>query len=75
LRPDPLQSGRFVTVDTSAMMDHRGRKGRVKALPVDFGDIAGPMAAVTLKGGQPSGALELVLNKARAIGKSINVGK
>ena len=75
LRLDLLQSGRFVTVDTSAMMDHPGRKGRIKALPVDLGDIAGPMAAVTLKGRQLSGALNLVLNEARAIGKSITVGK
>jgi DNA-binding transcriptional LysR family regulator len=75
LRLDLLQSGHFVTVDTSAMMDHPGRKGRIKALPVDFGDIAGPMAAVTLKGRQPSGALKLVLNEARAIGRSISVGK
>jgi DNA-binding transcriptional LysR family regulator len=75
LRLDLLQSGRFVTVDTGAMMDHPGRKGRIKALPVDLGDIAGPMAAVTLKGRQPSGALKLVLNEARAIGKTIPGGK
>jgi hypothetical protein len=52
-------------------MDHPGRRGRIKALPVDLGDIAGPMAAVTLKGRQPSGPLKLVLNEARAIGKKI----
>jgi DNA-binding transcriptional LysR family regulator len=73
LRLDLLHSGRFVTVDTSAMMDHPGRKGRLKALPVDLGDIAGPMAAVTLKGRQPSGPLKLVLNEARVIGRTITV--
>jgi DNA-binding transcriptional LysR family regulator len=75
LRLDLLQSGHFVTADTSSMMDHPGRKGRIKALPIDLGDIAGPMAAVTLKARQPSGPLKLVLNEARAIGKSITVLK
>ena len=75
LRLDLLQSGEFVTADTSAMMEHPGRKGRIKALPVELGDTAGPMAAVTLKGRQPSGALTLVLNEAKAIGKSIAAGK
>jgi DNA-binding transcriptional LysR family regulator len=75
LRLDLLQSGHFVTADTSSMMGHPGRKGRIKALPIDLGDIAGPMAAVTLKGRQPSGPLKLVLNEARAIGKSITVEK
>jgi len=75
LRLDLLQSGNFVTADSSAMMDHPGRRGRIKALPVELGDIAGPMAAVTLKGRQPSGPLKLVLNEARAIGKTISLAK
>jgi hypothetical protein len=61
-----------VTADSSAMMHHPGRRGRIKALRVELGDIAGPMAAVTLKGRQPSGPLKLVLNEARAIGKTIS---
>jgi hypothetical protein len=56
-------------------MDHPGRRDRIKVLPVDLGDIAGPMAAVTLKGRQPSGPLKLVLNEARAIGKRISEEK
>jgi DNA-binding transcriptional LysR family regulator len=72
LRLDLLQSGHFVTADSSSMMNHPGRKGRIKALPVEFGDIAGPMAAVTLKGRQPSGPLKLFLKQARAIGKAIS---
>jgi DNA-binding transcriptional LysR family regulator len=72
LRLDLLQSGHFVTADSSAMMHHPGRRGRIKALAVELGDIAGPMAAVTLKGRQPSGPLKLVLNEARAIGKTIS---
>ena len=75
LRLDLLQSGHFVTADSSSMMDHPGRRDRIKALPVDLGDIAGPMAAVTLKGRQPSGPLKLVLNEARAIGKTISEEK
>jgi DNA-binding transcriptional LysR family regulator len=71
LRLDLLQSGNFVTADSSSMMNHPGRKGRIRTLPVDLGDLAGPMAAVTLRGRQPSGPLKLVLNEARAIGKAI----
>jgi DNA-binding transcriptional LysR family regulator len=75
LRLDLLQSGNFVTADSSSMMDHPGRKGRIKALSVELGDIAGPMAAVTLKGRQPSGPLKRFLNEARAIGKAIGSRK
>jgi DNA-binding transcriptional LysR family regulator len=71
LRLDLLQSGNFVTADSSSMMNHPGRKGRIKTLPVDLGDLAGPMASVTLRGRQPSGPLKLVLNEARAIGEAI----
>jgi DNA-binding transcriptional LysR family regulator len=72
LRLDLLQTGHFVTGDSSSMLDHPGRSGRIKALPVEFGDIAGPMAAVTLKGRQQSGPLKLLLKEARAIGKTIS---
>lgn len=75
LRLDLLQSGHFVTADTSSMMDHPGRKGRIKTLPIDLGDIAGPMAAMTLKGRHQAGPLKLVLSVARAIGKTISVDK
>jgi len=75
LRLDLLQTGHFVTADSSSMMGHPGRRGRIKALAVELGDIAGPMAAVSLKGRPPSGPLKLVLNEARAIGKTISVQK
>jgi DNA-binding transcriptional LysR family regulator len=71
LRLDLMETGRFVTVYSGAMMSHPARRGRFKALPVDLGDAAGPMAVITLKGRQSPGALKLVMNEMRAIAKSI----
>jgi DNA-binding transcriptional LysR family regulator len=71
MRLDLMETGKFLTVYSSAVMGHPARRGRFKTLPVELGDEAGPMAAITLKDRQSSGAIKLVLNEARAIAKAI----
>jgi len=71
LRLDLMESGRFLTVYSSAMLEHPARKGRIKALPVDLDDNAGPMAVITLKGRQSSSPTKMVLNETRAIARTI----
>ena len=71
LRLDLMQTGRFITVYSGAMMAHPTRTFPFKSLPVDFGDAAGPMAAITLKGRRAPGALKLLQNEMRLIAKRI----
>jgi DNA-binding transcriptional LysR family regulator len=71
LRLDLMESGHFLTVYSGAMMRHPTRQGRIRTLPIDLNDTAGPMAAITLKGRQSSGALKLVLNETKVLAKSI----
>jgi DNA-binding transcriptional LysR family regulator len=75
MRLDLMETGRFLTVYSSAMMGHPSRRGRFKTLPVELGDEAGAMAAITLKDRQSSGALKLVLNETRAIAKTIGAAE
>jgi len=71
LRLDLMQTGRFVTVYSGAMMAHPVRTFPFRSLPIDFGNAAGPMAAITLKGRQAPGALKLLQNEMRSVAKSI----
>ena len=71
LRLDLMQTGRFITVYSGAMMAHPTRTFPFRSLPVDFGDAAGPMAAITLKGRRAPGALKLLQNEMRLIAKRI----
>lgn len=71
MRLDLMETGGFLTVYSSAMTAHPSRRGQFKTLPVELRDEAGPMAAITLKDRQLSGALKLVLNETRAIAKAI----
>jgi DNA-binding transcriptional LysR family regulator len=75
MRLDLIETGRFLTVYSSAMTGHPSRRGRFKTLPVELRDEAGPMAAITLKDRQSSGALKLVLNETRAIAKAIGAAE
>jgi DNA-binding transcriptional LysR family regulator len=70
-RLDMMETGRFVTVYSGAMMSHPTRRGRFKVLPVDLNDTAGPMAAITLKVRQAPAALKLVMSEMRTIAKAI----
>jgi DNA-binding transcriptional LysR family regulator len=63
MRLDLMETGHFLTVYSSVMADHASRRGRFKILPVELRDEAGPMAAITLRDRQPSGALKLLLNE------------
>jgi DNA-binding transcriptional LysR family regulator len=67
LRFELMETGGFVTVASHSMVVHPTRRGRIKALPVAFGDDAGPMAAITLKGRQLTKASDLVLEEARSV--------
>jgi DNA-binding transcriptional LysR family regulator len=71
LRLDLMQTGRFVTVYSGAMMAHPARTFPFRSLPIDFGNAAGPMAAITLKGRQAPGALKLLQNEMRSVAKLI----
>jgi len=71
LRLDLMQTGHFVTVYSGAMMAHPTRTFAFRSLPVDFGDAAGPMAAITLKGRQGPGALKLLQDEMRSVAKLI----
>jgi hypothetical protein len=71
LRLDLMQTGCFVTVYSGAMMAHPTRTFPFRSLPVDFGDAAGPMAAITLKGRQAPSALRLLQNEVRSVAKLI----
>lgn len=71
LRLDLMQTGRFITVYSGAMMAHPTRTFPFRSLPVDFGDAEGPMAAITLKGRQAPAALKLLQNEMRSVAKLI----
>jgi len=71
LRLDLMQTGRFITVYSGAMMAQPTRTFHFRQLPVDFGGAAGPMAAITLKGRQAPGALKLLQNEMRSVAKLI----
>jgi hypothetical protein len=72
MRLDMLPGGQYLTVYSSAMLSHLGDRARFKVLPIDLGDIAGPMAALTLKVRPPQGAVKLVLVETHAIAKTIS---
>lgn len=73
LRLELMETGGFLTLASRSMVIHPSRQGRIKALPVAFGDDAGPMAAITLKGRQLTKVSNLVLEEARSVGRSIAV--
>ena len=73
LRFELMETGGFVTLASRSMVIHPSRRGRIKALPVAFGDDAGPMGAITLKNRQLTKASALVLEAARSVGRSIAV--
>lgn len=66
-----METGTFITLCSGNMLIHPARRGRMKALPVNFNDDAGPMAAVTLRKRQPTTALDLVMVDVRSVAKSI----
>ena len=75
LRFELMETGGFLTLASRSMVIHPSRRGRIKALPVDFGDEAGPMASITLKGRQLTKVSGFVLEEARAVAKSIAVAE
>ncbi len=73
LRLELMGTGEFLTLASRSMVIHPTRRGRIKALPVAFGDDAGPMAVITLKGRQLTKVSGLVLEEARSVAKSIAI--
>jgi DNA-binding transcriptional LysR family regulator len=73
LRFELMETSGFVTLASRSMVTHPSRRGRVKPLPVPFGDDAGPMGIVTAKGRQLTKAAALVTQEARLVGRSIAV--
>jgi len=73
LRFELMETGGFLTLASHSMVIHPSRKGRIKALPVDFGDKAGPMAAITLEGRHLTKASNLVMEAARSVAQSIAI--
>jgi DNA-binding transcriptional LysR family regulator len=73
LRFDLMETGGFLTLCSRSMVIHPSRRGRIKPLPVDFGDDAGPMAAITLKERQLTKVSGLVLEEARSVAKAIAI--
>jgi DNA-binding transcriptional LysR family regulator len=71
LRFELMETGGFITVASHSMVTHPTRRGRVKTLPVAFGDDAGPMAAITLKARQLTRVSTLVLEEARSVASPI----
>jgi DNA-binding transcriptional LysR family regulator len=71
LRFELMETSGFLTVASRSMVSHPSRKGRIKALPVDFADEAGPMASITLKGRQLTKVSNIVIEEARAVARSI----
>jgi len=71
LRLELMETGGFLTLAPHSMVIHPTRRGRIKALPVAFGDEAGPMAAITLKGRQLTKVSGFVLDEARSVARSI----
>lgn len=75
LRFELMETGGFVTLASRSMAIHPSRKGRMRALPVDFEDNAGPMSAITLNGRQLTNASDLVLEEVRTVAKSIAIAE
>jgi DNA-binding transcriptional LysR family regulator len=71
LRLELMETSGFLTLASHSMVIHPSRKGRIKALPVDFGDEAGPMAAITLNGRHLTKVSNLVMEAARSVAQSI----
>ena len=72
MRMDLLKDGQFLSVHSSAMLRQVGQAQELKALPVDLDDAAGPMAAITLRSRHLHGALKLVLDEMRSVGKALS---
>lgn len=75
LRFELMETGGFLTLASHSMVIHPSRRGRIKALPVAFGDEAGPMASITLKARQLTKVSGFVLEEARAVAKSIAIAE
>ena len=71
LRFELMEIAGFVTLASRSMVIHPSRRGRIKALPVAFGDEAGPMASITIKDRQLTKVSVLALEEARSVAKSI----
>lgn len=71
LRLNLLASGRFLTVLPTTMLAHPTNRSWLRRLDVDLAETAGPIAAITLRRRRASGALQLWLAAARAVGAAM----
>lgn len=71
LRLQLLTDGQFITVYSAQMLPGHGNRSPFKILPVDLGDVAVPMAALTLKSRPPRGATKIVVAEMKAAAKSV----
>jgi DNA-binding transcriptional LysR family regulator len=67
LRSVLLQSGRFLTIHPHSLIQHPANRGRLRALPVNLGDAAGPIASITLRTRPPVGAAKLFAEETRKV--------
>jgi DNA-binding transcriptional LysR family regulator len=66
-----LATGRFLTVIAGCVLKHNADRWSLKALPVDFGVHRLPIAIVTLKNRTLSPAVQLFIEHARSVAKSM----
>jgi DNA-binding transcriptional LysR family regulator len=71
LRSVLLESGRFLTIHPNSLLQHRVNRGRLIALPVDLGDVAGPIACITLRARTLVGAAKLFAEETRKVAKTM----
>jgi DNA-binding transcriptional LysR family regulator len=71
MRLNLLASGRFITLLPMQILRHRSSSAWLRALNVDLGDTAAPIASLTLKGRRAGGAVKLFQQASRDVCKAL----
>jgi DNA-binding transcriptional LysR family regulator len=71
MRLNLLATGGFLTLLPTTMLQHRSNKAWLRALDVDLGDSAGPIALITVKKRRSAGAVNLFQEASRRVCKDI----
>jgi DNA-binding transcriptional LysR family regulator len=72
MRLNLLAGGRFLSVLPMTTLRHRTNRSWLAALDIDLSDSSGPIALLTIRGRRDSGALALLRETARIVGREIS---
>jgi DNA-binding transcriptional LysR family regulator len=75
LRMHLLATGRFITIIAESALKHNAERWALKALPIHLDVLSLPIAVFRLKNRTQSRAVELFVQHAREVAKSISNGR